>query len=396
MHVSLLFTAIALAGQLNGNGDDHRYRNLGPPPVTPSAPVDIVPGTQRGASNIPPLVTPQTPFTQPSSSALPSGNLGFDNGATTPLSNTLPSNVASSSPLKPSEILHSMLEKPRREKLAGTPWTLAGAVQGAQTRGEQTRRVEAYWELVASVARYNNALQDVVHLQTLQASIRQPGSQWQQERQTLEARVQVARHSAKVAQHRLQQMLGRSTNDALPLPSDLPHCGEYDTRFNEIFARQTSNRAGHLNELLALNYQALLSEAESVTLANQWLQTVSQTRNPNTDGRGLLKALELLTLRRDAFVEGVRDYNINIVRYAEISTPGEVSTGRLVAMLISSGSKQQQKWSPPGIQRTSAEVAIESQPRTFSQGNQGLTQRATAPQRGVEHSILTPPGSASR
>ncbi len=376
MHAALLLTAIALTGQLTGNDGGDRYGNLATesaPATTPPAVLDTSPPRQ---GNVAP---PQTS---------PDENHGLADGAM-PLSSALPANVAESPPLNPSQLMRSFLEEPMYGKLVGTPWVLADIVQGARSRAEQTRRVEAYWHLTAKVAQYHLALQDVVRLKSLQASVNQPGPLWGREIQALEARVQIAGRAAKVAQHRMQRLLGRSDDESLPLPSDLPHCGAYGTRYDEIFAERHSELAGQLNELLSLNYQAIRSRAARMAAANQWLQTVSQTRNPNTDGRGLLKAFELLTLRRSAFVDAVRDYNVNIASYAEVASPGEVSTGRLLAMLIPLSPEQRQIWESQEIRRTSAEEALEGQPRTFA----GDTQPPLRD--GSERSILRS-GSGTR
>ncbi|NOY42404.1 MAG: hypothetical protein GXP26_11280 [Planctomycetes bacterium] len=353
MHASLLFTAIALAGQLTGNNGGDRYGNLGTEGAPATTPPAALATTPPGQGNV---VPPLPPLDE---------NHGFADDAM-PLNGALPAGAAESPQLKPLQLMRSFLEEPLRGKLVGTPWALADVVQGAPSRAEQTRRVEAYWELTATVAQYHIALQDVVRLKTLQASVRQPSPQWEMELQSLEAQVQVAGRTAKVAQHRLQRLLGRSADESLPLPSDMPHCGAYGTRYNEIFSERHSKLAGQLNELLPLNYQAIQSQAAGVVAANQWLQTVSQTRNPNTDGRGLLKAFELLALRRNAFVDAVRDYNVNIASYAEVASPGEVGTGRLMAMLMHLSPEQRQSWDSQGIRRASAEEPLGSRPKTFA------------------------------
>jgi len=61
---------------------------------------------------------------------------------------------------------------------------------------------------------------------------------------------------------------------------------------------------------------------------------MSVAQNESGDGANTLSALELLALRRRAFVQIARDYNRRIARYAELSTPGEIGADRLVGMLI--------------------------------------------------------------
>ncbi len=293
----------------------------------------------------------------------------------TPPSQPLPSNQLAAAPEataknKPSQLIRSFLKPPTTERLTGQPLTLAEAIQLATSRSEQTRIVEAYWNLSTTTANYYLALREVTALQTLRQGILRPSAEWEQARLALSLRGREARLSAQTAQFRLQRLLGR-TGANLPIASDLPHCGEYDTRFNEIFAsRNSSAEAEQLSKLLPLGHQNLRQQTAHVGQARQWLDVVSQRRDPNTDGTGLLKAYELLSLRRRAFVESLGSYNANIARYAEMASPGDVGTARLVAMLIHTEDHREAGSSPSGIRQTSAEEAIGA---------------------GGEHSILTQP-----
>jgi hypothetical protein len=71
-----------------------------------------------------------------------------------------------------------------------------------------------------------------------------------------------------------------------------------------------------------------------VTRAEEWLNLVAAARSDNADVTGTLRALELLALRRRAFVQIVRDYNRRIARYSELASPGPIDAGRLIGMLI--------------------------------------------------------------
>jgi len=72
----------------------------------------------------------------------------------------------------------------------------------------------------------------------------------------------------------------------------------------------------------------------AVVRAEEWVDTVDTQRTANSDGTGVLKSLELLALRRRAFVQIARDYNRRIARYAELAAPSQVQSEQLVAMLI--------------------------------------------------------------
>ncbi len=217
----------------------------------------------------------------------------------------------------------------------------------------------------------------------MQQGVTRPSAQWEQSRISLNQREKVARQSAEMAQVRLQRMLGR-TAGPLPLPSDLPHCGAYDTRYDEIFSgRLPAPEAQQLNELLPLSHQEIRNQADNVVAAHSWRETASQRRDPQTDGRGLLKAHELLSLSRQTFIQSLRSYNVNIARYAEIASPGQIDTGRLVAMLIHTGAGQGTARRDRGIRRTSGEEALRK-PRTFAEEQR-------QPHGKAEHSILTRP-----
>ncbi|NOY29113.1 MAG: hypothetical protein GXP28_02735 [Planctomycetes bacterium] len=372
MHSLLLTLAIALAGQVTA-GSGTRYE-----------PAQEIPTSQ-------PVLPPQPRQSQP---RLPAADYRADgrNRGQQPLARPLPAksplasngHVATTAPattIKPSELIRSLLKPPTTGQLAGSPLSLAEAVEGANSRSEQTRRVEAYWDLSEATANYYRTLREMIALRTMQRSITQPSALWEQTRQSLDQREQAARRSAETAQARMQRMLGR-TAGPLPLASDLPHCGAYDTRYDQIFSgRLPAPEAQQLNKLLPLAHQQIRNQAAHVLAAHEWRETVSQRRDPQTDGRALLKAHELLSLSRQTFIQSLRSYNVNIARYAEIASPGQIGTGRLVAMLIYTDASQGSAWNRRGIRRTSGEEAIDrrdsGQPRTFAEE--------------AEHSILTTP-----
>jgi hypothetical protein len=71
-----------------------------------------------------------------------------------------------------------------------------------------------------------------------------------------------------------------------------------------------------------------------VVRAEAWLDWVASQRSSASDGTGAVRALELLALRRRAFVQIARDYNRRIARYAELAAPGEIDPRQLIGMLI--------------------------------------------------------------
>ncbi len=290
-----------------------------------------------------------------------------------------------------------LMTPPLRGPLVGTPLSLAAAVSGSRSRAEQTARVEAYWDLSVAVTDYYLTTREATELETLRQSVSRPSFVWDEARLALTSRTQVARRKAEAAQYRLQSLLCRSAGIGLPLPSDPPHSGAYKTRYEENFAGRQSAEAGQLNDLLPQMYQDLRTQAAAMTADQQWLQTVDRQRDPRSDGTVLLKTYELLSLRRQSFINSVSHYNTLIARYTELSTPGEVGAGRLVAMLIGAPPIGNTLRSDSEVTRTSAQEPIDTQnnlrtiPKTFAEENQPVTPPEPTSESGVERSILIEP-----
>jgi hypothetical protein len=305
---------------------------------------------------------------------------------------------------KTSDLIREWTKAPLSGQLAGVPISLAQCLRGATTRQQQTDRTMGYWDLAAKVTQYYLVLREATELAALEQSVTTPGRQWGEKHAALAADRDLARQSAEVAQMRFHHLLGRSTGTPLPLPADLPHCGQYETQYERIFAQRTDPAAQQLNELLPLKYTELRNQAQLVAEAYDWLQQVSQSRDPGSDGVGLLRAHELVSLRRRALVESVRDYNQDIAAYTELAAPSNVGTERLVAMLIQVSNPTPSTSGRSGVQQASAneEAAPESSVLKRSSESDGASQPSNASQwrqvrrpafwrlRNREHSILVP------
>jgi hypothetical protein len=234
--------------------------------------------------------------------------------------------------LKPSSMMRAMLTPPPDSRLAGQPMTLVEVVAGATSRAEQTHRVEAYWDLCSSVADYYLGLREQEEMRRLRTLVPSLGPAGQQAEKELAVRVGTSQRGAVASQYRLASWIGPSTG--LPLPADIPHCGSYQTHYTEIFGSRQSIEAQEINALLPLRYAELKDATTAVTRAEEWLNMVAAARSDQSDATGTLRALELLALRRRAFVQIARDYNRRIARYSELATPGQVDADRLIGMLI--------------------------------------------------------------
>jgi hypothetical protein len=260
-------------------------------------------------------------------------------------------------------------------------------------RLDQTQRIEAYWDLCSSVADYYLGLREQDELQKLRATVSRPGSTWQQAESELGVRIGTSQRAAVAAQYRLASLLGRGS-DSLPLPGDLPHCGDYYARYSQVFAGRPSAEAQQLSELLPLRYEELKDSATAVARAQEWLDQIAAQRSDASDGTGTLRALELLALRRRAFVQIARDYNRRIERYTELASPGEIGADRLLGMLIKqdgADSTATRSSSPvPPLNRQS-QMKSATPPRTFAEGWEPLKSDG---QPAAKHDESVAPASA--
>jgi hypothetical protein len=169
-------------------------------------------------------------------------------------------------------------------------------------------------------------------LQRMRSSAGSVGPAWQQAEATLGVRLGTAQRAAVASQYRLAGLIGSADASNLPLPADLPHCGDYYARFDQVFAGRPIPEAQQLSELLPMRYTELCEAATSIVRAQQSLQAAAVPRGG--DGTLTLQSLELLALRRRAFIQIARDYNRRIERYSELASPGEIDSDRLIGMLI--------------------------------------------------------------
>jgi hypothetical protein len=310
--------------------------------------------------------------------------------ATTPPRSATTETTAPESETDPSKLLATFLEPPLENSLPGTPLGLAAAVDNSLSRAEQTQRVLAYWELSQAVTNYYLTYKERTELAALANGITLPSPDWEIARQTTSARLELARERVRVSQEHLALLMANSTVGFMPLPNDVPFCGLYETRYAEIFQGRPSMFAQQLNELLPRAHQDLTTRAQEIAAARQWMFKVSDTRSPQTDGNELLKAYELFAARRRMFIEAVKQYNLGIVRYTEIATPGTLDTERLVAMLIRTGASQGRTFDAD-VQKANAEEGINSNDSSSLQSSEpGVTGWQPAPTNSRERSILVP------
>ena len=296
--------------------------------------------------------------------------------------------AAPDSETDPTKVLAVMLESPLDGALVGTKLTLAQAVDSALSRADQTQRVVAYWDLSQAVAEYHLALDDRLKLAALRQGISLPSPDWETARLNTEARLELARDRAHAAQAYLGAVIGNTNLGFAPLPADLPFTGPYETRYAQLFQSRSSDLAEQLNKLLPRLYSELSTNTAEIADARKWIFAASDRRTPQNDGNELLKAYELFSARRRQFLAAVHEYNLGIVHYTEIATPGNVDTERLVAMLIRTGSSPNTTFDRD-IRRTGAE---ESTGPNDSSSVDPVSGWGSSKQTSTERSILVPRG----
>ncbi len=390
MSVYVLVISLALSGQVAGD----RY---GTPSSEPAAAPVQSPFGISPRKNVSPPPPMETDTRQPPARA--ADDYGYNAAAaraTAPISPpaTLPvERPESPSDAKPSAMMQAMLTAPRGSRLTGRPVRLSEVLASATSRNDKSERIEAYWDLCSSVADYYLGVREQDELQRLQSNVATVGPVWQQAASELGVRIGTSERAAVASQYRLASLIGSFDASSLPLPADLPHCGDYYARYDQVFAGRQSPEAKQLSELLPMRYEELSDAADGVARAEEFLGAIAAQRSGG-DGTGTLRGLELLALRRRAFVQIARDYNRRIARYAELASPGPIDSDRLIGMLIkrdgaSETARRPATQSPP-LNRQSqlqidsdvepASLATDGSDQTFAEGWESIkSAAATSP-----------------
>ncbi|HVT30365.1 MAG TPA: hypothetical protein VHE81_20310 [Lacipirellulaceae bacterium] len=422
MNSILIAVGVLLAGQANGS--DNRY----PPPPATTGQGPATNATGKGAlgnagrtnSTMQPLGKGDDHDAASSERLFQNQHSPSDFGAkkTEPLSNA--GGAASGQPrgfpfddaaksdqqpgVRPTALMRAMLSPQPGSQLRGVPVRLIEVISTGRTRNDQSQRVDAYWDLCSSVADYYLGLREQDEFRKLGTFVSQPGAAWQQAGKELEVRIDTSLRAARASQFRLASLMGSGTNN-LPLPADMPHCGTYISQYEHLFAGRNSPEAYDLAQLLPLRYAELKNTAAGVTRAEELLD--GSVRGGSPDGANGIQALELLALRRRAFVQIARDYNRRIARYAELALPGQIGAERLTDMLIirpTSSSATRSSSSHPTRRQSSNEetgppptFANEWSSSTAKQGKRAVKldeavhpAAATGAESRTEHSLVVP------
>jgi len=237
--------------------------------------------------------------------------------------------------LRPPEILAEALAEVKEDGISGKPLTLAEVLERVPDRQQQIAATKSYWRLATARADFHFARDAYDRLLGITGDQQNlPGVQ------AALAAQRAARRDAELAltraQYELAEQISLLSSDALPLPVDRPHVGEYRTWFDKIFAGRPAPPAARLvNATIPLRRQAIDAHGAAVLAAVDALDaTGDDYQRGAADLAAVLTCLEQLSHQRRAFVAAVRDYNYDIGDYAFMMAPEGISTTKLVGMLI--------------------------------------------------------------
>lgn len=234
------------------------------------------------------------------------------------------------------EVMTRAISPPEGAAVAGHPVTLAEALAIVRDTDGQRAVVHAYWNAVAKIAQYNIRSRGRTILERLDA---RSGDELalRAARESAAAAVDEAQVAAIAAQHELGQkaFLPLAPNE-LPLPTDPPCAGPYETRYDELFAnRPAPGQARLIHRTLPLRHTAIEHRAGAVQAAAGHLDASQAAyRLGSASLESVLSAMAAWIREENAFMRSVRDYNHDIADYATVVLTGPTDSATLVSVLI--------------------------------------------------------------
>ncbi|MDD3470598.1 MAG: hypothetical protein PHE53_11570, partial [Thermoguttaceae bacterium] len=262
---------------------------------------------------------------------------------------TLPSSEGSP---EAADLITRMMEIPYVGTSTGRAISLQESLQGIRDQEGTRRVVRAYWRTLESICRFRTLAE---HAERLRRFRPQPDdlAMIQYLRNDVEKQVRLASDtlyrdqmtllgsmvSTKQVSRGNRTTTEEITNAALPLPSDTPLTGGYETLFDRFYrnSRGTlSARARLLHYLLPLHREAIERRAEQVAAAEYVLQdAVDAYTNGQTSVQTLLWATNESLRSREEFITSVFNYNHDIADYIFMVAP-EMTGTAIVPRLIRS------------------------------------------------------------
>lgn len=270
------------------------------------------------------------------------------------------------------EALRQMIAKQTPADVSGESLTLLAAVGASSDPRQQQQIIHTYWRLVeAAVVRQVREESSAFLRELTLGGERSPALQ-----AALAAAVAKEKDAAAAMtgiQYELAALLGRAADAPLPWPSDVPHVGEYHTRFAESFrGRPAPPLAAQLDRTLPVEREAIDRRAAAMEECDKALQAaVADWRAKQASLGDLLAAARETGRQREAFLSAVLRYNVNIADYAFATVAPASRPETIVGMLI----KPPYELTPPA-----ANIAVDPavRPATFSEAAP-----AARPRRGM-------------
>ncbi|MDO4558579.1 MAG: hypothetical protein Q4C47_06415, partial [Planctomycetia bacterium] len=265
---------------------------------------------------------------------------------------TLPSGEGSP---EADDLIARMIEIPYAGTASGRGTTLAEALAYARNRADTVRIVRLYWRASESVCRFRAMAEHAERLRRLQPLL-QPLSGDQPILEYLRSDVErrlgllattLRRDQEDLAEGmRLLRGTGRNrrgdsdvtdSDVRIPLPSDLPLTGGYETLFDQFYrsSRGTLDPGARLLDCtLPLRQKVVESRASQVAAAEFVLQdTIDACTRGQSTVQVLLRSVNESLRSREEFITAVYQYNHDIADYIFMVSPELVGTS-IVPRLI--------------------------------------------------------------
>ncbi|MFV2070662.1 MAG: hypothetical protein ACC645_27145, partial [Pirellulales bacterium] len=170
-------------------------------------------------------------------------------------------------------LVKEAMTPPEAGRLDGRELSLYDLLATAPVQSGYQQRIHRYWQLATATARYRWAAGLQARLASLQPEFaddlsgQEATARWKAAVAATRVDVQQARLAAIAAQYGLADLRPTFSQQGLPLPVDLPHAGQYRTRYNEIFQGQPVVAAYRIDQTLSPRYDLLGALAASVETA---------------------------------------------------------------------------------------------------------------------------------
>jgi hypothetical protein len=215
------------------------------------------------------------------------------------------------------------------------PVSLLNAVTRADGLGTRRETVEAYWRLSAAVGERFFCREESQLLSSISVESEFDGKLLSAARSLTLARQAAADLQLVSAQERLAELISLE-GDRLPMPTELPFLGRYETRIESWFGTgNVPRRLRQLHREFPLRLTLIQRRAEAVVdFENQLGEVLQAYQQGQVALPMLLDTIEDLAGQRRAFLTEVVTYNQAIAEYSNSIVSATLPTRTYVATLI--------------------------------------------------------------